>query len=95
MDPIFIYSNDLQFQDNKSFTINFSDNNRLHGVLFKKNKDYYLTSMSCFIEITNDLSELEHYSEIIKILELSNKILKNRVDHLYDEKKLRFLLMVS
>ena len=95
MDPIFIYSNNLQFQDNKSFTIDFSDDDRLQGVLFKKNKDYYLTSMSCFIEITNDLSELEHYSEIIKILELSNKILKNGVDNLYDEKKLRFLLMVS
>ena len=93
MDPIFIYGNNLQFQDNKSFTINFSD--RLHGVLFEKNKDYYLTSMSCFIEITNDLSELEHYSEIIKILKLSNNILKNGVEHLYDEKKSKFLLMVS
>ena len=87
MDLIFIYSNDLQFQDNKSFTIDFSDDDRLQGVLFKKNKDYYLTSMSCFTEITNDLSELEHYSEIIKISELLNKILKNGVDHLYDEKK--------
>ena len=51
--------------------------------------------MSCFIEITNDLSELEHYSEIIKISELSNKILKNGVDHLYDKKKLTFLLIAS
>ena len=95
MDLIFIYSNNLQFQDNKSFTIDFSNNDRLDGILFKKNKDYYLTSMSCFIEITNDLSELEHYIEIIDISKLSNNILKNRVDHLYDEKKLRFLLMVS
>ena len=38
MDPIFIYSNDLQFQDNKSFTIDFSDNDRSQGVLFKKIK---------------------------------------------------------
>ena len=51
--------------------------------------------MSCFIEITNDLSELEHYSEIIKISELSNKILKNRVDHLYDEKKIEVFIMAS
>ena len=92
MEPIFIYSNDLQFQDNKSFTIEFSNNDRLQGVLFKKNKDYYLTSMSCFIEITNDLSELEHYNKIIKILELSNKIFKNGVDHLYDEKKIEVLI---
>ena len=38
MEPIFIYSNDLQFQDNKSFTINFSNNDRLYGALFKKIK---------------------------------------------------------
>ena len=43
--------------------------------------------MSCFIEITNDLSEIEHYIEIIDISKLSNNILKNEVDHLYDEKK--------
>ena len=92
MDPIFIYGNNLQFQDNKSFTINFSNGDRLHGVLFKKNKDYYLTSMSCFIEITNDLSELEHYSEIIKISKLSNNILKNGVEHLYDEKKIEVFI---
>ena len=36
MDPTFIYSNNLQFQDNKSFTIDFSDDDRLDGVLFKK-----------------------------------------------------------
>ena len=48
--------------------------------------------MSCFIEITNDLSELEHYIEIIDISKLSNNILKNRVDHLYDEKKFEVFL---
>ena len=92
MDRIFIYSNNLQFQDDKSFTIDFSDNDRLDGILFKKNKDYYLTSMSCFIEITNDLSELEHYIEIIDISKLSNNILKNGVDHLYDEKKIEVFI---
>ena len=58
----------------------------------KKNKDYYLTSMLCFIEITNDLSELEHYIEIIDISKLSNNILKNGVDHLYDEKKIEVFI---
>ena len=92
MDPIFIYYSNLQFQDNKSFSIDFSDEDRLQGVLFKKSKDYYLTSTSCFIEITNDLSELEHYDEIKKISELSNKILKDGVDHLYNEKKFEVFL---
>ena len=60
MDPVFIYYNNLEFQDNKIFSISFNDGDRLQGILSKKNRDYYLTSMSCFIEITNDLSELEH-----------------------------------
>ena len=34
MDPIFIYYNELEFQDNKIFTIEFSDGDRLDRVLF-------------------------------------------------------------
>ena len=88
MDPKFIYYNDLKFQDNKVFTIKFSDGGRLVGVLFKKKKDYYLVSMSCFIEITNDLSKLTHYNNIKKIAELSNSILKNGINHSNEEKNL-------
>ena len=66
MDPIFIYYDNLKFQDNKIFTIKFGNGDRLDGVLFKKRKDYFLVSMSCFIEITNDLSELTHYDKLKK-----------------------------
>ena len=92
MDPIFIYYNDLKFQDNKTFTIEFSDGNRLDGLLFKKKKDYYLVSMSCFIEITNDLSEFTLYDDIKKISDLSNTILKNGINHSYKEKNLEVTL---
>ena len=44
--------------------------------------------MSCFIKITQDLTELNHYEETKKISEISNKILKNGAEHLYEEKKL-------
>ena len=44
--------------------------------------------MSCFIKITQDLTELNHFEEIKKISEISNKILKNGIEHLYEEKKL-------
>ena len=87
MDPIFIYYNELKFQDNKTFTIKFSDGDRLDAVLLKK-KNYYLVSMSCFIEITNDLSELTHYGNIKKIPNLWNTLLKNRIDHSHEEKNL-------
>ena len=35
-----------------------------------------------------DLTELNHYEDIKKISEICNKILKNGVEHLYEEKKL-------
>ena len=44
--------------------------------------------MSCFIKLTQDLIELDHYDDIKKISEISNKILKNGVEHLYEEKTL-------
>ena len=44
--------------------------------------------MSCFIKITNDLSELTHYHDIKKISNLLNTILKDGIDHLYKEKNL-------
>ena len=44
--------------------------------------------MSCFIKITQHLTELNHHEKIKKISEISNKILKNGVEHLYEEKKL-------
>ena len=44
--------------------------------------------MSCFIEITNDLSELTHYGDIKRISDLSNTILENGIDHSYKEKNL-------
>ena len=33
MDPIFIYYNDLKFQDNKIFTIEFSAGDRLDSLI--------------------------------------------------------------
>ena len=38
MDSIFIYYNDLKFQDKKIFTMEFSDGDQLDGVLFRKKR---------------------------------------------------------
>ena len=59
MDPVFIFYNNLKFEDNKKFTIEFSNHDRLQGVMFWKNNDYYLTSMSCYIQLMNDLTEID------------------------------------
>ena len=93
MDPVFIYYDKVNFQnDYKVFKVDFSDGDNLQAVLFKKNRDYYITSMSCFITLEQDLKELTHYDDIKKISEISNKILKNGIEHLYEEKVLEVIL---
>ena len=93
MDPVFIYYDKVNFQnDYKVFKVDFSDSDNLQAVLFKKNRDYYITSMSCFITLEQDLKELTHYDDMKKISEISNKILKNGIEHLYEEKVLEVIL---
>ena len=84
MDLIFIYYNNLKFAENKQFTLEFSNEDLLQGITFLKNKDYFLMSMSCFIEVENDITKLKQYSAIEKISELAKRIIKNGVDHGYD-----------
>ena len=48
--------------------------------------------MSCFITLEQDLKELKYYDDIKKIFEISNKILKNGIEHLYEEKVLEVTL---
>ena len=88
MELIFIYCDKVKFQndDYKIFKLDFSDGDNLEGVFFRKNRDYFITSMSCFITLEQDLKELNHYADIKKISEISNEILKNGIEHLYEQK---------
>ena len=55
MEPVFIYYNNLEFKENsKMFTADFSDKDRLQGILFNKNKDYYLTSNHVVLHSANE-----------------------------------------
>ena len=41
MEPIFIYYNNLIFDDEKKFSVNFSNEDSLEDVVFKKNRLLY------------------------------------------------------
>ena len=93
MDPVFIYYDKVNFEnDYKVFKVDFSDGDNLQAVFLKKNRDYQITSMSCFIKLSQDLKELAYYHDIKKISKISNKILKNGIKHLYEEKVLEVVL---
>ena len=58
IEPTFIYYNNVTFNEKKKFSIDFSDKDSLEGVVFKKNKDYYITSMACYMDLTVDITKL-------------------------------------
>ena len=57
---------------------NFIYNDNLEGVVFKKNRDYCITSMMCYIDLTIDITELPNYGKIKQTSDLANAILKRQ-----------------
>ena len=69
MEPVFMYWDKIKFEDNnnfKDFKVKFSDGDSLNGVFFKKNKDFFIASMSAFISLEQDVKELKDYKQIKK-----------------------------
>ena len=46
-------------------------------------------SMSSFIDIKNDITELKQYPAIKRISELTKRFIKNGVDHGYDSPEIK------
>ena len=88
IEPNFIYYNNLTFDDKNKISIDFGDENLLEGVVFKKNKHYYITSMTCYIDLTVEITKLPYYAKINQHFDLANAILRGSVDFGYGRKKL-------
>ena len=84
MDPIFIYNNNLIFDENQRFILNFSDGDILKGVNFSKENDYFIMSMSCFTEVFNDITRLKQYNDIEKKSIIANRYIRNGLDYGFD-----------
>ena len=76
MEPTFIYYNNLIFDDKKKFSIDFINEDLLKGVVLKKNKDYYVTSMACYVDLTVDITKLANYAKIKQTTDPANAILR-------------------
>ena len=83
MEPIFIYYNNLSFDQYTRFTMKLGNDDLLEGALFKKNKGCYITSMSCFVDPTVDVKKLRQSDNIKEIPGLANAILADGVDFGY------------
>ena len=76
MEPTFIYYNNLIFDDEKKFSIDYSDEDLLKVIVFKKNKDYYVSSMACYVDLTVDITKLANYAKIKQTTNPANAILR-------------------
>ena len=88
MEPVFMYWNKVKFEgdDNyKLFNVNFNDGDNLTGVLFKKEKKYFITSLSLNIEIEKDLKKLSDYKKIKEISEKLNEVVNKGSEHLHED----------
>ena len=86
MEPIFIYYNDLKTDKQKKFTINFSDEDLLKDVVFRNNRDYYVTSMTSYVDLTVIITKLPKYDKTKEINNLVTVILRDGIDFSYGEK---------
>ena len=70
----FFYYNNRTFDDRKKFSINFSNEDLLEGIVFKKNKDYYITSMTSYVDLTVDITKLLNQAKIKQTSDLATVI---------------------
>ena len=91
MDPILIYFNNLNFNENHRFILNFSDGDILKGVNFSKENNYYIMSMSCFVEVSNEITELKQYDNIKKKSIIANRYIRNRIDYGFDSTEIEII----
>ena len=92
MEPVFMYWDSVKFEgehDYKKFKVNFTDGDKLDGVLFKKDKNYFITSLSTNIKIEKDLKKLSDYKKIEEISKKLNEVLKNGSEHLHENVELK------
>ena len=86
MEPNFICYDNLTFDDEKKFSINFSDEDTLEGAVFKKNESYYITSITCYVDLTVDITKLPNYAKSKQTSGLATAILRGGVDYRYGKK---------
>ena len=51
----------------RGLTLEFSDGDLLEDVVFKKNKGYYITLMSCYVDLIVDVTKLPQFDKIKEV----------------------------
>ena len=60
--------------------LEFSNDDEITEVLFKQSKDYFITTMDCIIELSNDVKNSTQYKKSKEISDTANNILISGID---------------
>ena len=78
MEPIHIFYNEIETDNNNVFTANNSQENEVENVLFDKNKEYAITGMTVKPEIVDsELVKVKNTKELERISKEIQEIIKN------------------
>ena len=83
-----MYWNDVKYVgDNnfKKFKVEFNDSDKLNGAIFKKDKDYFITSLSTNVKLNKNVKDLDDFKKIEKVSKKANEILTNGNDHFHED----------
>ena len=73
------------------FNRDFSDGDVLRGTNFSKENDYFIMSISCFIEVSNDITNLKQHDDIEKKSIIANHYIRNKIDYGFDSPEIEII----
>ena len=88
MQPSFMYWNEAKFigdSNFKKFMLKFNDSDKLNGATFKKDKDYFIISLSANVKLEKNIKNLNDFKKIEEVSKKANEILKNGNDHFHED----------
>ena len=75
MEPSFMYWNDVKYvgeSNFKKFKVEFNDSDKLNGAIFKKDKDYFITSLSTNVKLNKNVKGLNDFKKIEEVSKKAN-----------------------
>ena len=79
MDDSYIYFGELELNNENEFCLDFSNNSHVtNTILFSSEKDYFITSMICPLDIKPDISKpATKYKEIKELSDFGKELESN------------------
>ena len=88
MDPVHIFYNELEMDEDNIFTTNIAKENEIEKVLFDKNKEYAVTGLKIKPEILDsNLVKIKNTEELKKISKEIQEVIKD-----YEKPDLTFII---